>query len=468
MPNNRTEYGQTTERKTAKLPNKSPKNLFCYLFLPTFAPRYYKNNTMEYKHRIADNLLRRKLAGKGAVLLEGAKWCGKTTTAEQIANSVLYMSETGKIEQNKNLAKINPALLLRGENPRLIDEWQIAPELWDSVRFEADHSDSLGQFILTGSSVPADMSKVVHTGTGRIGWLKMRPMSLWESGESTGEVSLAQLFEGPTKIEGINKQSLEQIAFFTCRGGWPLAVSMEREIALDQAFDYVEAVEKRDIQKVDGVTRDPVRVHRLMRSLARHQGSQATYSTVRSDLQINESDSIDEDTIASYIKALKEIFVVEDAEAWNPNLRSKTAIRTSDTRYFTDPSIATAALGIGPSDLINDLNTFGLMFETLCIRDLRVFAEALQGKLYHYRDKTGLECDAVIHLRDGRYGLIEIKLGGDDLISDGIGTLTSLAAKIDTTRMKAPSFLMVLTAVGDYAYRREDGIYIVPIGCLKD
>ena len=423
---------------------------------------------MEYKLRIADNLLRRKLAGKGAVLLEGAKWCGKTTTAEQIANSVLYMSETGKIEQNKNLAKINPALLLRGENPRLIDEWQIAPELWDSVRFEADHSDSLGLFILTGSSVPADMSKVVHTGTGRIGWLKMRPMSLWESGETTGEVSLAQLFEGPTKIEGINKQSLEQIAFFTCRGGWPLAVSMEREIALDQAFDYVEAVEKRDIQKVDGVTRDPVRVHRLMRSLARHQGSQATYSTIRSDLQMNESDSIDEDTIASYIKALKEIFVVEDAEAWNPNLRSKTAIRTSDTRYFTDPSIATAALGIGPSDLIHDLNTFGLMFETLCIRDLRVFAEALQGKLYHYRDKTGLECDAVIHLRDGRYGLIEIKLGGDNLISDGIGTLTSLAEKIDTTRMKAPSFLMVLTAVGDYAYRREDGIYIVPIGCLKD
>ncbi len=420
-----------------------------------------------YKNRIADGLLQRKLAGKGAVLIEGAKWCGKTTTAEQIAKSILYMSETGMVDQNIRLASLNPKLLLRGETPRLIDEWQIAPQLWDSVRFESDHGP-LGQFILTGSSVPADMSKVIHSGTGRIGWIKMRPMSLWESHESTGEVSLTELFTAPDQVSGINKMDIEQVAFLTCRGGWPLAVDMDREIALDQAFDYIEAVEKRDISKVDGVERDPVRVHRLLRSLARNQGSQASFGTIRADLEVNESDSLSEDTISSYIKALKEIFVVEDSEAWNPNLRSKTAIRTSDTRYFTDPSIATAALGIGPQDLVNDLNTFGLVFETLVVRDLRVYAEALNGKVYHFRDKNGLECDAVIHLRDGRYGLAEIKLGGDDLIDEGAETLLKLSGKIDTKRMKAPSFMMVLVGVGMYAYRREDGVYVVPIGCLKD
>ena len=421
-----------------------------------------------YKPRIADKLLQRKLAGKGAVLIEGAKWCGKTTTAEQIAKSILYMSEPGMLEQNIRMASINPKLLLQGDLPRLIDEWQIAPQLWDSIRFEADHSPSLGLFVLTGSSVPADMSKVVHSGTGRIGWLKMRPMSLWESQESTGEVSLAELFKTPEQISGVNRQDIDWLAFVTCRGGWPLAVDMDREIALDQAFDYVEAVEKRDIQRVDGVERDPVRVHRLLRSLARNQGSQASCGTIRSDLQVNESDGLSEETISSYIKALKEIFVVEDAEAWNPNLRSKTAIRTSDTRYFTDPSIATAALGIGPNDLINDLNTFGLMFETLCVRDLRVYAEALNGNVYHFRDKNGLECDAVVHLRDGSYGLVEIKLGGDDLIEEGAESLKTLAAKIDTEHMKEPAFKMVLIGVGTYAYRREDGIYVVPIGCLKD
>ena len=420
-----------------------------------------------YKKRIADGLLQRKLAGKGAVLIEGAKWCGKTTTAEQISKSILYMSETGMVEQNIRLASLNPKLLLRGETPRLIDEWQIAPQLWDSVRFESDHGP-LGQFVLTGSSVPADMSKVIHSGTGRIGWIKMRPMSLWESHESTGEVSLAELFTEPDQVGGINKIDIEQVAFLTCRGGWPLAVDMDREIALDQAFDYIEAVEKRDISKVDGVERDPVRVHRLLRSLARNQGSQASFGTIRADLQANESDTLSEDTISSYIKALKEIFVVEDSEAWNPNLRSKTAIRTSDTRYFTDPSIATAALGIGPQDLVNDLNTFGLVFETLAVRDLRVYAEALNGKVYHFRDKNGLECDAVIHLRDGRYGLVEIKLGGDELVDEGSESLLRLAGKIDTERMKAPSFMMVLVGVGTYAFRREDGVYVVPIGCLKD
>ena len=420
-----------------------------------------------YKKRIADSLLLRKLAGKGAVLIEGAKWCGKTTTAEQIAKSVKYMTETGMVEQNVQLAKLNPKLLLRGDIPRLIDEWQVAPQLWDSVRFESDHGP-LGQFILTGSSVPPDMSKVIHSGTGRIGWLKMRPMSLWESHESSGEVSLAELFTTPGQVGAINSVDIEQLAFLICRGGWPLAIDMEREIALDQAFDYVESVEKRDISKVDGVERDAVRVHRLLRSLARNQGSQASLGTIKADLTANEADTLSEDTIASYCKALKEIFVVEDSEAWNPNLRSKTAIRTRDTHYFTDPSIATAALGIGPDDLVNDLNTFGLFLETMAVRDLRVYAEALNGKVYHYRDKNGLECDAVVHLRDGRYGLVEIKLGGDELINEGVETLKTLASKIDSTKMKEPSFMMVLTGVGTYAYKREDDVYVVPIGCLKD
>lgn len=378
------------------------------------------------------------------------------------------MSEPGKREQNEQLARLNPSLLLRGEKPRLIDEWQVAPKLWDAVRFEADHSPDLGLFVLTGSSVPPDMSEVIHSGTGRFAWLKMRPMSLWESGESTGEVSLKSLFDGNLNIAGVSGLDLERIAFIACRGGWPLSVDMDDEIALDQAFDYVAAVEKRDIQQADGVERDPARVHRLLRSYSRFQGAQVSNSAIRDDLIENEGETLDVDTIAAYIKALKRIFVIEDAEAWNPNLRSKTAIRTSDTRYFTDPSIATASLGIGPKDLIADLNTFGLIFETLCIRDLRVYAEALNGNVYHYRDKNGLECDAVIHLRDGSYGLIEIKLGGDNLINQGASTLLSLADKIDTTKMKKPSFLMVLTAAGDYAYQREDGVLVVPIGCLKD
>ncbi len=426
--------------------------------------------TAEYKYRprIADRILERKLKGKGAVLIEGAKWCGKTTTAEQQAKSILYMSESGKIEQNIQLASLNPNLLLKGDNPRLVDEWQIAPQLWDSIRFESDHRHKVGLFILTGSSVPPDMSKIIHSGTGRFAWLRMRPMSLWESGESSGDVSLESIFDGNHNISGLTNIELERMAFITCRGGWPLAIDMEDDIALDQAFDYIDAVENRDIQRVDGIARDPSRVHRLLRAYARHQGAQVTNPSIREDLINNEGESFDVDTVASYIKALKNIFVIEDVEAWNPNLRSKTAIRTSDTRYFTDPSIATAALGIGPNDLIADLNTFGLIFETLCIRDLRTYAEALNGGVYHYRDKNGLECDAVIHLRDGRYGLIEIKLGGEKLINEGAATLKELSDKIDTSKMKNPSFMMVVTATGNYAFRRADGVLVVPISCLKD
>ena len=422
---------------------------------------------MEYKKRIADEILEKKLKGKGAVLIQGPKWCGKTTTAEQIAGSILYMANPKDKNQNLSLADLSPDLLLNGKTPRLIDEWQIAPKLWDAVRFEVDHRNLEGQFILTGSSVPANMNDVIHTGTGRISWLTMRPMSLYESGESNGSISLNDLFNSNVSQTGINNLSLSDIAYLCCRGGWPRSIFLDKDIALEQPYDYYDAVVNVDISKVDNVERNSERTKNLMKSYARNIGSQASNEMIRNDMISNDSFSLDSDTILSYINALKKIFVIEEAPAWNPNLRSKTAIRTSNTRYFIDPSIAVAALGLGPNDLINDLNTFGLIFETLCIRDLRVYAESINGQVYHYRDASDLECDAVIHLRNGSYGLIEIKLGGDKLVNDAAENLLKLQSKIDTSKMKNPSFLMILTAQGNYAYRREDGVYIVPIGCLK-
>lgn len=421
-----------------------------------------------YRKRIADNILKRKLEGKGAVLIEGPKWCGKTTTAEQIAASILYMDDPEKIEQNLTMSEINPKRLLQGDTPRLIDEWQLAPKLWDSMRFEVDHRGELGQFILTGSSVPANTQEISHSGTGRFTWLTMRPMSLYESGDSTGTVSLKSLFDEKSKIEGESMLNIERLAFLVCRGGWPQSVNMRDEIALDQAYDYFDAVVHSDINRADNIQKNAERVKRLMRSYARSQGTQVSNTVLAQDVTNNSELSISDETVASYINALRKIFVVEDMPAWNPNLRSKTAIRSSDTRYFIDPSIAVAALSIGPNDLINDLNTFGFLFETLCVRDLRIFADALNGKVYHYRDKDGQECDAVIHLRNGKYGLIEIKLGGNKLIEEGAKSLKTMADKIDTDKMNPPSFLMVLTGTGDFAYQRHDGVFVVPIGSLKD
>ena len=422
----------------------------------------------KYRNRVVDAILQEKLEGKGAVLIEGPKWCGKTTTAEQIAKSVLYMDDPQSKEQNVNMAALNPKRLLSGETPRLIDEWQIAPKLWDAIRFEVDHRDDLGQFVLTGSAVPPDTKEITHSGTGRFSWLMMRPMSLYESGESTGEVSLSRLFEGKGEVDGESKLDLERIAFLICRGGWPRSIDMRDKIALNQAIDYYDAVVHSDINRADGVEKNPERVKRLMRSLARNQGQQIANTAIAADIAANNETTLNQETVASYISALKKIFVVEDMPAWNPNLRSKSAIRTSDTRYFVDASIAAAALGIGPNDLINDLNTMGFLFETMCVRDLRVYAEALGGSVYHFRNKAGLECDAVVHLRNGSYGLIEIKLGGEKLIREGVETLTSLTESIDTSKMKEPAFRMILTAADQYAYRREDGICIVPVGCLKD
>ena len=423
---------------------------------------------MEYKHRIADQMLAKKLASKGAILIEGPKWCGKTTTAEQQAKSILYMDNPASLETNLQMAEIDASVLLEGETPRLIDEWQLAPKLWDAIRFEVDHRHDVGQFVLTGSAVPADEKDMHHSGTGRFSWLTMRPMSLYESGESNGKVSLAHLFETPEKIVAINKLKIDDLAYLICRGGWPFACGLQGEAALEQAFDYVDAVIKKDVSRVDEVNRNATTTRLLLRSYARNQGSQATIGTIVADMMTNDENEISAKTAGSYLEALRKIFVIEDSEAWNPNLRSKTAVRTANTRYFIDPSIGTAVLGLGPKDLINDLNTMGLFFETLCIRDLRVFADALDGEVYHYRDKNGLECDAVVHLRNGKYGLIEVKLGGDKLINEGAASLITLAGKINTEKMNEPSFMMVLTGTGDYAYRRKDGVFVVPIGCMKD
>lgn len=420
-----------------------------------------------YLSRVADELLELQLEAAGVVLIEGAKWCGKTTTALQHAKSVLFMDDTKHKEEYLRLAESDIEVLLNGNTPRLIDEWQKAPQFWDACRYWVDRRDAEGQFILTGSAEPVDQSKMSHTGTGRVGWVKMRPMTLFESGESNGSVSLGALFENRFKPAEGNELNLRALCYLICRGGWPKAIGKSERVALRQAFNYVDAVAKREIIEVDKVHRSEANTRRLLRSFARHQASQATNGTIASDLKTNDGSTLNDATITSYLNALRKIYVIEDMEAWNPNLRSKAAIRTTDTRFFVDPSIATASLGLGPNDLMKDLNTLGLLFETLVVRDLRVYAEAIDGNVFHYRDNNGLECDSVLHLRNGHYGLVEIKLGGESLIEEGAANLISLAKKIDTDKMYAPSFMMVVVGTGRYAYRREDGILVVPIGCLK-
>ncbi|MBP5614398.1 MAG: ATP-binding protein [Bacteroidales bacterium] len=420
-----------------------------------------------YRPRIADLQLKKMIRRIGAVLIQGPKWCGKTTTAEQIAASKIYLDDPEKQKLYRQTAELNIGALLQGGTPRLMDEWQLLPQLWDAVRFEVDHRKAEGQFILTGSAVPPLTDEISHTGTGRFARLTMRTMSLLESGDSTGSVSLRWLFEKHSEQpQGMAGIDLDRLAFLICRGGWPNVVGKDDEDALALAFDYYDAVMDSDISRIDGVRRNAEMARRLTRSLARHQGAQVSLETIRQDMAANDEILQGESSFAQYINALKGIFVVDDMPAWNPNLRSKTAIRTMDTRYFNDPSIAAAALGVAPADLTQDLKTMGLMFETLAVRDLRVYAGALDGRVYHFRDKSGLECDAVVHLRNGYYGLVEIKLGGDSLIEEGVKTLNSLEEKIDTGKMKAPSFKMVLTGVGEYPLHRKDGVYVVPIGCF--
>ena len=376
------------------------------------------------------------------------------------------MDRPDMTRQYQQMAELSPNTLLEGETPRLIDEWQITPNLWNAVRYEVDNRDEFGQFILTGSAVPSEFDDSMHTGTGRISRLLMRPMSLFESKDSSGEVSIKDLFEGKN-ISAVDETSLEKMAFLICRGGWPKAIGLDEKPALFQAIDYFGAVVSTDISRVDSTKRDKEKAKRLLKSYARHVGTQSSLETIRQDMLVNQSDTFDQVTLYSYLDALRKIFVIEDSPAWNPNLRSKTSIRTTDTRYFSDPSIATASLGIGPKDLLDDLKTMGFLFENLCVRDLRIYTDYLDGTVYHYRDKHGLECDAVIHLRNGAYGLIEIKLGGDKLIDEGAETLKKLAYKIDTKNMSKPSFMMVLCAKAPFAYKRNDGVYVIPITALR-
>ncbi|MCF8225229.1 MAG: DUF4143 domain-containing protein [Bacteroidales bacterium] len=419
--------------------------------------------TLNYIPRISDTLLKKLLESTGAVLVEGAKWCGKTQSSLQAANSVVYMQDPDEGPGYLAMADTKPSLLLEGNPPLLLDEWQMAPVLWDAVRFAVDKRGLLGQFILTGSATPSD-NLTAHSGTGRIARMLMRPMSLYESNESNGKVSLRDLFDGETDIGAKSTLTIEQIAYAICRGGWPAAV-ISRKQSPQLAMNYVDAVINLDIQHVDGVEKDPERVRVLLQSLARNITTMATARTIMDDMQVNES-SVTDKTLSSYINALRRIFVVEDVPAWQPSLRSKTAIRTANKRQFVDPSIATAVMRTNAKGVLRDFETFGFLFESLCTRDLRVYAQAADGVVFHYRDKSELESDLVIKLHDGRWAAIEVKLGMKQ-IEEAAANLIKLSQKIDTEKMNQPSFLMVLTG-GQVAYKRSDGVLVVPIGCLKD
>ncbi|MCQ2398568.1 MAG: ATP-binding protein [Sphaerochaetaceae bacterium] len=422
----------------------------------------------EYLPRITDSILRNELDSVGAVLLEGPKWCGKTSTAEQCAKSILYMNDPKNVEANILRAETNPLSLLSGKTPRLIDEWQIvADKLWDTVRYEVDHRNEFGQFILTGSATPVQLGKNTHSGTGRIRKLKMRTMSLFESGDSSGSVSLKILFDSPETINGECSIKLEELAYLTCRGGWPRAVTTSRkDIALKQAENYYDAVVHQEYPESVLRRNNPQWTASLLKSYARFIGSPATTGNFFDDCIVHGGGMTSLETIDNYISFLKSLFVFEDMDSWNPNLRSRTAIRTSPVRYFTDPSIAVNALASGPGALCNDLKTFGFMFENMAIRDLRIYAQSINGEIFHYRDRNNLECDAVIVLKDGRYGLAEIKLGGSTLEEEGASGLKKLESKLNTNTMGKPSFKMVVSGVSSYAYRRPDDVYVVPIGCL--
>ena len=423
---------------------------------------------MNYRPRLIDSVIKRRLNVAGAILIEGTKWCGKTTTGKQFANSILDLSDVDTRNYYKNfVADLNIKQALVGDNPRLIDEWQEIPTLWDTIRHEVDQQEGKGLFILTGSSVPHDTSEISHSGTGRFSWIKMRPMSLFESNDSNGSISLENLFNNPKTISATSSITLNDLVYLICRGGWPAVVNAEKEFALDFADLYYESLINSDLTRIFPLVKNIQLSQILLKSLARRQGSPLNYESITTDIGIENSlTSIS--TVRKYVDVLNKLFVLDNLHAWNPNLRSKTAIRTTDTIYFTDPSIATSALGIGSNDLMNDLRTLGFLFETMAIRDLKIFADTLNGTLYHYRDKNNLECDAVIHLKNGSYGLIEIKLGGPNSINEGIKNLKKLESKIDTEKMNKPSFLMVLTGVGEFAFKSNGGVFVVPIGCLRN
>ena len=419
-----------------------------------------------YYQRLIEEEIALKLKLSGAVVVAGPKFCGKTTTC------MLYQKSFVKLntKQAIAMARMNPKAALIGENPRLIDEWQMAPDIWNQVKDDLDFNYQFGKYILTGSSTPADKTEIHHSGAGRIAPLKMRPLTLWESKESKGTVSLKDLFDGGKNFPwDMNADfTLEDVAFLLCRGGWPIAVLSPKEIALEITKNYYNGLFVfEDSENERFRNKKPEVMRMILRSYARNISSEAAVSTIISDIRQSNERTMDTKTYDDYMEALKDIYIIEDMEAWNPNIRSKTSIRSTPTRHFVDTSIACRCLGVNPNDLINDLESFGLFFEDFAVRDLRVYAECLGGVVKHYRDNAGLECDAVVHLEDGRWGGIEIKLGGDDLIDDGAKSLKTLRNKIvEKSDEKAPSFLLVLTAVGG-AYRREDGVYVAPINLLK-
>ena len=417
----------------------------------------------KYVPRIMDIILKKRLKLYGAILIVGPKWCGKSTTAKQLAKSYLELQNPTSRTNNLEIANNRPDLLLAGEKPRLIDEWQDAPMLWDAIRYDIDNTGLKNQYILTGSATPRK-EKPKHTGTGRIIKLFMRTMSLYESGDSTGEVSLEDLFN-QKKIKGYSDKELEDIAFLCARGGWPDSLNDDKEGALIKASDYFESVISNDINTVDETVRNPERLRIILRSLARNICTTANLTTIKEDTSYNDSE-ISEKTIADYLNALSKLYIIDDINAWKPKLRSKTDIRTKSKRCLVDPSLAVAALGASDKDLLMDFNTFGLIFEALCLRDLKIYSDYLSGDVYFYRDKSGLECDAIIHLRNGNWGAIEIKIGSLESIEEAAKNLLKLEKVVDTDKMKKPSFLMILTA-GKIAYQREDGIYVVPITTLK-
>ena len=422
---------------------------------------------VEYRPRIIDDIIQQKLKSVGALLIEGPKWCGKTTTAEQVAKSELRLGDPEELSRARLISISSINSLLEGDAPRLIDEWQTIPRLWDAVRSGVDRRQSFGAFVLTGSAVPPEDEEIQHSGAGRFAWLRMRTMSLYESGDSNGSVSLRDMFEGKP-ITGQSSLTINDIAYLVARGGFPNTLRIEdKKAALSVAKDYVDAIIHSDLSRVDGIKRDPSYISRIMRSYARFQGEQTPLTEIVSDIAAIEGNAPSINTVTDYYNALKKIYVIDDVAAWNPNLRSKTAIRTSDTRYFVDPSIAVAALETSPEGLMNDLKTFGFIFETMCMRDLRAYVELTGGGVSHYHDSNGLECDAVVHLYGGAYGLVQIKLGGSQEDIDQAAEKMNVLENRLGERQPKPSFHMVLTGANNVAYRRDDGLYVVPIGCLK-
>jgi predicted AAA+ superfamily ATPase len=419
-----------------------------------------------YLERLTDGPVEEAMRSAGCVLIEGPKWCGKSTTSRRFARTVVELQKPSNFKQYKLFADVGDDNLLKGEKPLMFDEWQKIPDLWDYIRADIDETGERGQYILTGSAKPVEDGGR-HSGTGRIKRLVMRPMSLWESGESVGEVSLKDLFDGDAKISGKENRGLAETAYTLCRGGWPQAVVEDnKKTALKAAKDYVASLVATDITDVDGIKRNPSRARAVLKAYARNISTAARLTTIQNDVASNDA-ALDTRTLDSYINAFKKLFVIEDVEAWSPRLRSKAVLRTTNTRQFVDPSIAAAALGASPDDLMSDLNTFGLLFETMCLRDLRIYAECIDGAVYNYRDSQGLEADAIVHLNDGKWCAVEIKLGGDENIESGAKHLLAVRDKIDTQKMRDPSFLMVMTAT-QYAYKRKDGVFVVPIGCLKN